>query len=118
MKVRHSRNSLTNYRLAWPALALMLITSTVLVSGLLAQGGQNQQGMMQAQTPARVAPNWELSERWSWLLVSGIVDILLAGIIISGLPGTALWAIGLLVGINLVFGGATLIGMALAARKA
>ena len=60
----------------------------------------------------------ELSERWSWLLVSGIVDILLAGIIISGLPGTALWAIGLLVGINLVFGGATLIGMALAARKA
>src|ERR1700690_318465 len=60
----------------------------------------------------------ELSERWSWLLISGIVDIVLAGIIISGLPGSALWAIGLLVGINLVFGGATLIGMALAARKA
>jgi uncharacterized membrane protein HdeD (DUF308 family) len=60
----------------------------------------------------------ELSDRWSWLLVSGIVDIVLAGIIISGLPGSALWAIGLLVGINLVFGDATLIGMALAARKA
>jgi uncharacterized membrane protein HdeD (DUF308 family) len=59
----------------------------------------------------------ELSERWSWLLVSGIMDILIAGIIIAGLPGSALWAIGLLVGINLVFGGATLIGMALAARK-
>jgi uncharacterized membrane protein HdeD (DUF308 family) len=60
----------------------------------------------------------ELSERWSWLLVSGIMDIVIAGIIIAGLPGSALWAIGLLVGINLVFGGATLIGMALAARKA
>src|SRR3979411_1355281 len=60
----------------------------------------------------------ELSGRWSWLLIAGIVDIVIAGIIISGLPGSALWAIGLLVGINLLFGGATLIGMALAARAA
>jgi uncharacterized membrane protein HdeD (DUF308 family) len=59
----------------------------------------------------------ELSERWSWLLVAGLMDILIAGVIISGLPGSALWAIGLLVGINMVFGGATLIGMALAARN-
>ena len=60
----------------------------------------------------------ELSERWSWLLVSGVLDILIAAMIIAGLPGSAGWAIGLLVGINLVFGGASLIGMALAARKA
>ena len=59
----------------------------------------------------------ELSERWSWLLIAGLVDILIAFIIITGLPGSAEWAIGLLVGINLLFGGATLIGMALAARK-
>jgi len=59
----------------------------------------------------------ELSERWTWLLVAGLLDILIAGMIISGLPGSAEWAIGLLVGINLLFGGATLIGMALAARK-
>ncbi|MBU6464691.1 MAG: HdeD family acid-resistance protein [Bradyrhizobium sp.] len=59
----------------------------------------------------------ELSERWSWLLVAGIVDIVIAGIIIAGLPGSALWAVGLLVGINLLFGGASLIGMALAARR-
>ena len=43
----------------------------------------------------------ELSERWSWLLVAGLMDILIAGIIIAGLPGSALWAVGLLVGINL-----------------
>jgi uncharacterized membrane protein HdeD (DUF308 family) len=59
----------------------------------------------------------ELSERWSWLLVAGIVDIVIAGLIIADLPGSALWAVGLLVGINLLFGGASLIGMALAARR-
>jgi uncharacterized membrane protein HdeD (DUF308 family) len=59
----------------------------------------------------------ELSGRWSWLLVAGLMDILIAFFIIAGLPGSAEWAIGLLVGINLLFGGATLIGMALAARK-
>jgi uncharacterized membrane protein HdeD (DUF308 family) len=59
----------------------------------------------------------ELSERWSWMLFSGLMDILIAFLVISGLPGSAEWAIGLLVGINLLFGGASLIGMALAARK-
>jgi uncharacterized membrane protein HdeD (DUF308 family) len=60
----------------------------------------------------------ELSGRWSWLLVAGLLDILIAAMIIAGLPGSAEWAIGLLVGINLLFGGATLIGVALAARNA
>jgi uncharacterized membrane protein HdeD (DUF308 family) len=50
------------------------------------------------------------------MLVSGIIDLILAGIIFAGLPGTAIWALGLLVGINMVFGGVALIGMALAAR--
>jgi uncharacterized membrane protein HdeD (DUF308 family) len=60
----------------------------------------------------------ELSGRWSWLLIAGLLDILVSFIIIAGLPGSAEWALGLLVGINLVFGGATLIGMALVARNA
>ncbi|MBN9007346.1 MAG: HdeD family acid-resistance protein [Rhizobiales bacterium] len=59
----------------------------------------------------------ELSQRWGWMLTAGLMDIIVAGIIIAGLPGSALWAIGLLVGINLMFGGATLIAMALAARN-
>jgi uncharacterized membrane protein HdeD (DUF308 family) len=58
----------------------------------------------------------QLSGRWGWMLISGIIDLILAAIIFAGLPGTAAWALGLLVGINLVFGGAALIGMALAAR--
>ena len=59
----------------------------------------------------------ELSGRWGMMLLSGIIDIVLAGIILAGLPGTAAWAIGLLVGINLLFGGSALISMALHARR-
>ena len=60
----------------------------------------------------------ELSGRWGWLLASGIVDLALATIIFAGLPGTAAWAIGLLVGINMLFGGVALIGLAMHARHA
>src|SRR5271154_377855 len=56
----------------------------------------------------------ESSSRWQMLL-SGIVDLLLAGIIVAGLPGTAAWAIGLIVGVNLFFGGLALTAMALQA---
>jgi uncharacterized membrane protein HdeD (DUF308 family) len=58
----------------------------------------------------------ELSGRWFWMLASGIIDLILAAIILAGLPGTAAWAIGLLVGINMIFGGSALIAMALHAR--
>ena len=58
----------------------------------------------------------QLTGRWGWMLVSGIIDLILAGIIFAGLPGTAVWALGLLVGINMLFGGAALIAMAFAAR--
>jgi uncharacterized membrane protein HdeD (DUF308 family) len=60
----------------------------------------------------------DLSGRWGWMLVSGVIDLILAGVIVLGLPGTATWAIGLLVGINMVFGGWALIAMALHARTA
>ena len=60
----------------------------------------------------------ELSGKWGWMLVSGVIDLVLALMIFTGLPSTAAWAIGLLVGINMVFGGWALIAMALHARKA
>ncbi len=59
----------------------------------------------------------QLTGRWGWMLASGIVDLILAGIIFAGLPGTATWALGLLVGINMLFGGTAMIGMALAAKN-
>jgi len=59
----------------------------------------------------------ELSGQWGWMLMSGIVDLALAIMIFAGLPSTAAWAVGLLVGINMIFGGTALIAMALHARK-
>ena len=60
----------------------------------------------------------ELSGQWGWMLMSGIIDLVLAMMIFAGLPSTAAWAVGLLVGINMIFGGTALIAMALHARKA
>ena len=60
----------------------------------------------------------ELSGQWGWMLMSGIIDLVLAMMIFAGLPSTAAWAVGLLVGINMIFGGAALIAMALHARNA
>jgi uncharacterized membrane protein HdeD (DUF308 family) len=51
---------------------------------------------------------WRERPGWGWLLISGLVSILLGIIIILGLPGTALWAIGLILGIDLVFSGVAL----------
>jgi uncharacterized membrane protein HdeD (DUF308 family) len=92
------------------AAGLILLTLTIVVGAyFLAEGVAT---IMYALEHRR-----ELSERWQWLLIAGIMDLLIAAVIIAGLPGSALWAVGLLVGINLLFGGASLIGMALAARK-
>ena len=59
----------------------------------------------------------QLPNGWAWMLVSGIVDLVLAVLIFTGLPSTASWAIGLLLGINLIFGGTALAAMALQARR-
>jgi uncharacterized membrane protein HdeD (DUF308 family) len=58
------------------------------------------------------------SGAWGWLAASGIVDLILAGIIIAGWPGTAVWVIGLLVGIDMMFAGWALMMVALRSRKA
>jgi uncharacterized membrane protein HdeD (DUF308 family) len=58
-----------------------------------------------------------LSGRWGWMLASGVIDLVLGAILLAGLPGSAIWALGLLIGINMVFGGWALILMALTARS-
>src|SRR5487761_728468 len=54
-----------------------------------------------------IAHRREMSGRWEWMLANGVIDLILAALIISGLPGTLAWALGLLLGIDLVFGGAS-----------
>jgi uncharacterized membrane protein HdeD (DUF308 family) len=58
-----------------------------------------------------------IGNSWGWMLVSGISDLALAAIIIIGWPVTAAWAIGLLVGINLITSGWAIVMMAVAGRK-
>ncbi len=58
-----------------------------------------------------------VSGRWGWMLASGVVDLVLGAILFAGLPGSAAWALGLLIGINMIFGGWALMLMALAARR-
>jgi uncharacterized membrane protein HdeD (DUF308 family) len=56
-------------------------------------------------------------DSWGWLLASGIADLILAALIIKGWPSTAGWALGLIVGVNLVTSGAAIIMVALAGRS-
>lgn len=52
---------------------------------------------------------------WVWILLSGALSVLLGVILLFGLPGTAAWALGLMVGIHFITSGASLIALARAA---
>ena len=54
--------------------------------------------------------------RWGWLLASGVLSLILGALIWAEWPSSALWVIGLLVGVHLLFTGWALIMLALAAR--
>ncbi|WP_162180768.1 HdeD family acid-resistance protein [Neochlamydia sp. EPS4] len=50
---------------------------------------------------------------WGWLLSSGIIALLMSGIILSGWPETSRWIIGPLVGINMTWFGFSLLALAI-----
>jgi uncharacterized membrane protein HdeD (DUF308 family) len=56
--------------------------------------------------------------RWVLLIFSGLIDFLLAGLVIAGWPSTAFWVLGLYVGINMLLTGFAFIFAALGARSA
>jgi uncharacterized membrane protein HdeD (DUF308 family) len=60
---------------------------------------------------------WDQGGR-GWLALSGLVSIVLGILIWADFPSSGAWAIGLLLGINLLFGGWNLIFLAMAARHA
>jgi len=62
----------------------------------------------------RVRPH----DGWGFLLLSGIAALAVGVIIALDLPGSATWALGLLVGINLLFSGWSYIFLAMAGRRA
>ena len=52
-----------------------------------------------------------------WILCDGIITLVLAGLIAYPWPGSSAWAIGTLVGVNLVVSGLTRLMYSIAARK-
>ncbi len=54
---------------------------------------------------------------WGWMTFNGAVTILLAYLVLNNWPDSALWAIGLLVGIRLLFAGVTMLTMGAAGRQ-
>jgi uncharacterized membrane protein HdeD (DUF308 family) len=86
-----------------------LLTLTILLAALFIA-----EGVFETIMAFRVRPH----EGWVWLLLSGIAALAVGVIIAMGLPESSVWAIGLLVGINLLFSGWSYIFLALAGRRA
>ncbi len=70
-------------------------------------------GIMRIMTAWRLRP----LDRWLWLLLSGVVALVLALLILMLWPEAAGWVIGILLGIDLLFSGLTLILLWAAARR-
>ncbi len=64
-------------------------------------------GILRAIMGTRLKPR----SGWGWLVAGGVVSAILGVMLFAGLPGTAVWAIGLLLGINLVFSGAAFLAL-------
>jgi uncharacterized membrane protein HdeD (DUF308 family) len=57
-----------------------------------------------------------IPDSWGWMLASGVADLILAALIIMGWPNTVGWALGLIVGVNLITSGWAAIMRAVAGR--
>jgi uncharacterized membrane protein HdeD (DUF308 family) len=53
---------------------------------------------------------------WGWMFFSGLASMILGVLLWAGLPGASLVAIGLLVGIDLILGGISMVMISLSAR--
>ncbi len=93
--------------LLWYPLGGVITLTLLLVAFFIADG------VFKIMLALQVRPE----RNWGWLLFSGIIALILAGLIWAKFPGSAAWAIGLLVGINMIFGGWTLVMLAMAARS-
>lgn len=86
-----------------------LLTLAILLAALFFA-----EGIMEVIMAFRVRPH----EGWGFLLLSGIAALAVGVLIAMDLPGSATWALGLLVGINMLFTGSSYVALALAGRKA
>jgi uncharacterized membrane protein HdeD (DUF308 family) len=85
-----------------------IITLTLILAALFLA-----EGVLEVIMAVRVRPH----EGWGWLLLSGLVAIAVGAMIAAELPTSAIWAIGLLTGINLLSSGVSFVVLALAGRR-
>jgi len=85
-----------------------VLTLTVLIAALFIIEGILELGMA-----ARTRPH----EGWVWMLIAGILAIIVGLILLANLPGSALWALGLLVGVKMIVAGWAYLALALAAGR-
>ena len=95
--------------LVWKPIAGALTLTIVLTAFFIAEGV--------FQIITSIAYRDIMAGSWVWMLVSGISDLVLALIIIVGWPFTAVWALGLLVGVNLITSGWAVVMAAFAGRS-
>jgi uncharacterized membrane protein HdeD (DUF308 family) len=94
--------------IGWPVSGVLSLTA-VLAAYLVIDGF--------ASMAFALSHRGHMSYGWPWLFLNGMVDLVMAGIIIWLLPLAASWVLGIIIGIDFIFGGSSLIGMAIAAKS-
>ena len=94
--------------LLWHPIQGVATLTLVLVAFFVAEGV--------FQTVGAFAARGIFPDSWGWMLISGVIDLVLAGLIIAGWPGSAAWALGIVVGMNLISSGVAITMVATAVR--
>ena len=85
-----------------------IITLTILLAAVFVA-----QGILEVVMAFRLRGH----EGWIWVLIAGVVALVVGILVFAQLPSSAIWAIGLLTGINLLSSGWAYFFMAMAAGK-
>jgi uncharacterized membrane protein HdeD (DUF308 family) len=84
------------------------LTLTVIVGALLIADG-----VIRSALAFRIRPR----DGWGWMLASAIASLIVGGLLLLGWPITGFWALGVLLGVNLLFSGFTHCALALTFRS-
>ena len=95
--------------LLWHPVEGAVSLTLVLISFFIAEGV--------FQIAAAIRHREAFPDSWGWLLMSGLADLVLAAMLIWGWPSTAIWALGLIAGLNLITSGLAIVMVAAAARN-
>ncbi len=58
------------------------------------------------------------SPGWGWMLASGVVAVMLGAIVLANWPGDAVWVLSVLIGVDLIFSGTSVLMLAMMAKNA